>query len=276
MTVKIIESFIKGKKNNEELCEDGLVITKNYIAIIDGVTSKGNILWQKMTSGVYVKKLLIDAIKNMSPDLNAEDSITYLNTFIKEEYEKNNIYEYVKEHPEERLQANLIIFNISKNEIWMWGDCQALINKKLYHKEKKTDKILSEVRSLLIDLELKNGKTIEDIIENDIGREYILPLLKKSIVYNNTMGEYGCNVLDGFKIIPKNVIKIKVKENDEIVLASDGYPVLKNTLKESEEKLLEILKKDPLLIHIYKSTKGLQQCNISYDDRTYIKFIVDN
>jgi len=274
MSVKIIESFIKGKKNNKELCEDGLVITENYISIIDGVTSKGNTLWQNMTSGVYVKKLLINAINNMSPNLKAEDSILYLNTLIKEEYEKSNMYEYVKEHPEERLQANLIVFNISKNEIWMWGDCQALINKKLYHKEKKIDKILSEARSLLVDLELKNGKTVEDIIKNDTGRKYILPLLKQSIVYNNTIGEYGYNVLDGFEIMPKSVIKIKVKENDEIVLASDGYPVLKNSLKESEEKLLEILEKDPLLINIYKSTKGLQQGNISYDDRTYIKFVV--
>lgn len=274
MSVKIIESFIKGKKNNKELCEDGLVITENYISIIDGVTSKGNTLWQNMTSGVYVKKLLINAINNMSPNLNAEDSILYLNTLIKEEYEKSNMYEYVKEHPEERLQANLIVFNISKNEIWMWGDCQALINKKLYHKEKKIDKILSEARSLFVDLELKNGKTVKDIIKNDTGRKYILPLLKQSIVYNNTIGEYGCNVLDGFEIMPKSVIKIKVKENDEIVLASDGYPVLKNSLKESEEKLLEILEKDPLLINIYKSTKGLQQGNISYDDRTYIKFVV--
>lgn len=274
MSVKIIESFIKGKKNNKELCEDGLVITENYISIIDGVTSKGNTLWQNMTSGVYVKKLLINAINNMSPNLNAEDSIIYLNTLIKEEYKKSNMYEYVKEYPEERLQANLIVFNISKNEIWMWGDCQALINKKLYHKEKKIDKILSETRSLFVDLELKNGKTVEDIIKNDTGRKYILPLLKQSIVYNNTIGEYGCNVLDGFEIMPKSVIKIKVKENDEIVLASDGYPVLKNSLKESEEKLLEILEKDPLLINIYKSTKGLQQGNISYDDRTYIKFVV--
>ena len=274
MSVKIIESFIKGKKNNKELCEDGLVITENYISIIDGVTSKGNTLWQNMTSGVYVKKLLINAINNMSPNLNAEDSIIYLNTLIKEEYEKSNMYEYVKEYPEERLQANLIVFNISKNEIWMWGDCQALINKKLYHKEKKIDKILSEARSLFVDLELKNGKTVEDIIKNDTGRKYILPLLKQSIVYNNTIGEYGCNVLDRFEIMPKSLMKITLKENDEIVLASDGYPVLKNSLKESEEKLLEILEKDPLLINIYKSTKGLQQGNISYDDRTYIKFVV--
>lgn len=275
MSIKIIESFIKGKKDNADLCEDGLVITTNYIAVIDGVTSKGKILWDNKTSGVYVKSLLVEAIKKMSPNFDAKNCIEYLNSLIKDEYIKRNMCEIAKEHPEERLQANLILFNIKKNEIWLWGDCQTLVNNKLVHIEKKTDKILSEVRSLFIDLELKNGKSIKDITKNDTGRKYILPLLKQSIKYNNTAEEYGNNVLDGLNIIPENVIKINVNKDDEIILASDGYPFLKNTLEKSEEKLKEVLEKDPLLIHMYKSTKGLQEGNISYDDRTYIRFTVE-
>lgn len=275
MSVKIIESFIKGKKDNADLCEDGLVITDNYIAVIDGVTAKGKILWDNKTSGVYVKNLLVEAIKKMSSDLDAKNCIEHLNLLIKDEYIKRNMYEIAKECPEERLQANLILFNIKKNEIWLWGDCQALVNNKLIHIEKKTDKVLAEIRSLFIDLELKSGKSIGDITRNDTGREFILPLLKQSIKYNNTVGEYGSNVLDGFEIISENVTKINVNKNDEIILASDGYPFLMRTLEKSEEKLREVLKKDPLLIHIYKSTKGLQDGNISYDDRTYIKFIVE-
>lgn len=275
MSVKIIESFIKGKKDNADLCEDGLVITDNYISVIDGVTAKGKILWDNKTSGVYVKNLLVEAIKKMSSDLDAKNCIEYLNSLIKDEYIKRNMYEIAKECPEERLQANLVLFNIKKNEIWLWGDCQALVNNKLIHIEKKTDKVLAEIRSLFIDLELKSGKSIGDIIRNDTGREFILPLLKQSIKYNNTVGEYGSNVLDGFEIISENVTKINVNKNDEIILASDGYPFLMRTLEKSEEKLREVLKKDPLLIHIYKSTKGLQDGNISYDDRTYIKFIVE-
>ena len=89
------------------------------------------------------------------------------------------------------------------------------------------------------------------------------------------MGEYGCNVLDGFDIIAENIEIIKVDKNSQIVLASDGYPFLMNTLEKSEEKLKEVLEKDPLLIHMYKSTKGLKEGNISYDDRTYIRFIVE-
>ena len=275
MSVSIVEKYIKGKENIEEKCEDGLVITNDYIAVIDGVTAKGKMLWDNNSSGVFVKELLVKAIGSIKSNLNAQECMKYLNSLITAEYIKYDRYEIVKKHPEERLQANLVMFNIKKNEIWIWGDCQVLVNNKIFHKEKKTDKILSEVRSLFIDLELKNGKTIEDIKKNDSGREYILPLLKQSIKYNNTVGEYGCNVLDGFDIIAENIEIIKVDKNSQIVLASDGYPFLMNTLKKSEEKLKEILEKDPLLIHMYKSTKGLKEENISYDDRTYIRFIVE-
>jgi hypothetical protein len=275
MAIKILEKFILGKKNNPDLCEDGLVIINNYISIIDGVTSKGNILWNNKPSGVYAKEILTEAIKNMSDNLTAEEAINYLNLEIEKEYEKHNIYEYVKENPEERIQANLVIFSIKRNEIWAFGDCQMLINNKYFHEEKKIDKILSDVRSLFVDLELKNGKTIEELRREDSGREYILPLLKQSIKYNNSIGEYGYNVLDGFKIITERVTKISVNKKDIVILASDGYPILMNTLKESEEKLEEILNKDPLLVNMYKSTKGLQEGNVSYDDRAYIKFIIE-
>ena len=44
MSVSIVEKYIKGKENIEEKCEDGLVITNDYIAVIGGVTAKGKML----------------------------------------------------------------------------------------------------------------------------------------------------------------------------------------------------------------------------------------
>ena len=83
MSIKIVERFIKGKKDNEELCEDGLVITDNYISVIDGVTSKGKILWDNKTSGVYVKNLLVEAITKMSPNFDAKLMISFFDRFLK-------------------------------------------------------------------------------------------------------------------------------------------------------------------------------------------------
>lgn len=56
-----------------------------------------------------------------------------------------------------------------------------------------------------------------------------------------------------------------------IVLASDGYPYLKDSLEASEHALQGVLRDDPLLFRTYKATKGIQQGNLSFDDRAYVK-----
>ena len=46
---------------------------------------------------------------------------------------------------------------------------------------------------------------------------------------------------------------------------------MKDTLEGSEQALQEILRDDPLLFRQYKSTKGMKEGDISFDDRTYVK-----
>ena len=46
------------------------------------------------------------------------------------------------------------------------------------------------------------------------------------------------------------------------------------SLKESEDELAKIIATDPLCYKTYFSTKGLKKGNVSFDDRTYIRFKV--
>ena len=57
----------------------------------------------------------------------------------------------------------------------------------------------------------------------------------------------------------------------EIVLASDGYPRLMPTLRESEKELECLLAEDPLCIGDNIATKGLKVGQKSFDDRSYIR-----
>jgi len=270
--MKVIEKYIEGKYN-EEKCEDGIVINDNFIAIVDGATAQGNILWNGKTSGRFAMEIICNEIQQMNEEIDAYSAIEQLNNAIKNAYGNN--YNIAKEKYEERIIANVIIFSKYRNEIWIFGDCQCLINGSLIYNSKKTDIIFSEIRSLYINLELLNGMTKEEIMKKDIGREYILPLLKQSMKYANSGdSEYGYNTIDGFEIDSRKCIIKKVNLNDEIVLASDGYPYLKSTLKESEEELSRIIKNDPLCINLFKSTKGLASGNKTFDDRTYVRFIV--
>jgi glycerophosphoryl diester phosphodiesterase len=58
------------------------------------------------------------------------------------------------------------------------------------------------------------------------------------------------------------------------VLASDGYPYLKDTLIASEQALQELLQNDPMLFRDYKTTKSVQEGNLSFDDRAYLKILL--
>ena len=76
--------------------------------------------------------------------------------------------------------------------------------------------------------------------------------------------------MDGFEIDMNQVIVVPI-EADEIILASDGYPNLFDTLKESEFFLKKVINEDPMLIRLFKSTKGVQKGQDSFDDRAYVR-----
>lgn len=49
--IRIIEQF-QCPKSNLSQCEDKLIICEDYIAVADGATAKGSLLWDGMTSGL--------------------------------------------------------------------------------------------------------------------------------------------------------------------------------------------------------------------------------
>lgn len=280
--MRIIEQSIISKYPDQKLCEDGLFISDDFIAVADGVTTKGCLAWpsekdgqtaSSMTSGCYAKELILTALQTMPGHIDGASAIEYLNQSLA--HASQSRLHILEKQPSERLQAVVIIFSRVRREVWSFGDCQCIIDNRLYSESKRVDTLLSQVRSLYNQTELLLGRTTEDLCADDTGRQYILPLLGRQLLFANKGGEYGYDVLDGFSIRPENVIIPPAKSGSEIVLASDGYPELHSTLRESEAALTKIVDTDPLCIHDYKSTKGVVQGNVSFDDRTYIRFIAD-
>lgn len=271
ITVK--EKSVISKRADGTECEDGLFVNDDFICVVDGVTSKGKWTWDGHTSGYYAKELILKGMEKLPADISGEDAIAFLNNCISDGYTPERREEALH-NSDEKIQANLIIYSVNKKQIWCFGDCQCIINGKIFAHEKKIDVILSNMRSLYLELERICGKTEEELIEHDTGRDFILPILKKESLLENSGSEYDIVNLNGFDIDTTKLIKYYLLEGDEVVLASDGYPELKPTLKESERKLAEILDKDPLCYKEYLSTKGLKKGNASFDDRTYISFTV--
>lgn len=275
--MKVIESKIEGKKSPES-CEDGLVVTADFIAVIDGSTSKTpHHLSPDMKNGRYAMVLISEYIQHeLKPESTVEDFCEGVTSYIYNKvYRQQGIEEQMQAHPEERLTASAILYSKAKNEVWMVGDCQAIIDGKLYENNKPFEDIVARRRVELI----RQGFTPQE------ARKTIEPLLIQAMLegQNKTY-----TVIDGFPIYQKGMKVVSLNapqknvETDvadslplptkEIVLASDGYPFLKPTLTESEEALAHLLAYDPQCIHEFIATKGIVVGNKSFDDRTYIRF----
>ena len=289
--MKIIESSIKGKKS-PEACEDGMVVTDDFIAVIDGSTSKTpKHLNPDMKNGRYAMMLISEYIREeLKADASVDEFCQGVTAYIYNKvYEKLGVEERLKEHPEERLTASAILYSRIRNEVWMVGDCQAIIAGKLYENGKPYEEKIARKRVELIEQGLSPAEA----------RKQIEPLLIEAMLSGQNQ---TYTVIDGFPIYREGVKVVSVSDSSsvqdsvpasdsvpcsdsasasgtipssssEIVLASDGYPFLKPTLAASEAALAEQIANDPQNIHSFIATKGIVEGNKSFDDRTYIRFV---
>ena len=295
--MKIIESSIIGKKS-PEACEDGMVVTDDFIAVIDGSTSKTpKHLNPDMKNGRYAMMLISEYIQEeLKADASVDEFCQGVTAYIYNKvYEKLGVEERLKEHPEERLTASAILYSRTRNEVWMVGDCQAIIDGKLYENGKPYEEKIARKRVELIEQGLSPAEA----------RKQIEPLLIKAMLSGQNQ---TYTVIDGFPVYREGVKVVSVSDSSsvqdsvsssdscsvqdpvscsgsasasdtipssssEIVLASDGYPFLKPTLAASEAALAEQIANDPQNIRSFIATKGIVEGNKSFDDRTYIRFV---
>ena len=121
--MKIIESSIIGKKS-PEACEDGMVVTDDFIAVIDGSTSKTpKHLNPDVKNGRYAMMLISEYIREeLKTDASVDDFCQGVTAYIYNKvYEKLGVEERLKEHPEERLTASAILYSGQGMKYGWWA-----------------------------------------------------------------------------------------------------------------------------------------------------------
>ena len=263
--IKIVEKLLLGKNQEQELCEDGIFISDNFVAIIDGVTSKSSQRYEGKTSGRYARDVLLNALEDMPIHYDSNTALKYLNSKLPK---TENIFD-------DRIQAGLILYNDYKKEIWSYGDCICMIDNILHEIKGVIEGEIIGHRIDFLKEEIKNGKIINDLLDNDTGRLHIQDYIKDHWKYANTGHKYGYAVLDGISFNKKLVKIYDVVNSHEIVLASDGYPFLKSTLLGSENAIQELKDNDPLCMDIFKGSKGFYPNKNGFDDRAYVRFVIE-
>lgn len=257
--MKIEESYICGK-HTEADCEDGMVITPWFAAVIDGSTSKTpRRLDPTMKNGRLAMLIISQHIKTMPASTTMEQFCEGVTRRIANEYERHGVAERMGAHPEERLTASAIIYSVQRREVWMVGDCQAIVDNTFFDNAKPYEQHIATIRANMI----KEGMAPAD------ARRAIEPQLVEAMLQGQNTS-YA--VIDGTPIYMAGTRTVAVSH--AAVLTSDGYPFLHPTLKESEEALARQLADDPQNISSFVATKGLVEGNNSFDDRAYIRLTV--
>ena len=267
-------------KNPAKRSEDGIVVTPDFIAVIDGSTSKSrrrchrDYSLRKHSNGELAMLTLAAYIKKMPKDISCHQFCLGATQAVRRRYVKS-LLPHLAEHPEDRLTASVIVFSRLRRELWMVGDCQALLigtppsapdagkplPPQFFDNPKPYEQELAQRRADLI----RAGSTA------DAAREAIIPRMLETMQHQNN----GYSVVDGFAVDERHVRVIPLDFQPwHIILASDGYPFLCPTLAESEARLAEQREKDPLNIGPdFMATKAFIPGNNSFDDRAYISFI---
>lgn len=253
------------------MCEDAVVISDNYVAVVDGSTSKSPLRIDPLMSDGRLCMLTVSAfIRTMAPDISVEAFCRGVTTAVRNVYLSRSIdINRLRTNPTHRMAASTVVYSRHRQELWMIGDCQCIVGGHYYDNPKPYEERVAAIRADFIRKALAEGGKTEDFQTIDAGRQACLDELILACQEQNK----SFAVIDGFDIPLEHVKVINAEPNTEIILASDGYAFLYPTLRESEEALKQQLATDPLCVNSFIATKGLMKGRLSFDDRAYVRFV---
>lgn len=270
----VLENSVIGKTHCDNECEDGLVITDDFVAVIDGATDKTGLRYEGMTGGRYAMLACIDAVETAAADIDAKGMVERMSGILAERLPSDITLE-------ERPDAAVSIYSVLRREVWQVGDVgywHEGVEHTGIRTGKAVDHFFAGTRAAVLTTELIRGVSADELIKNDIGRETIREALTKQGLFRNNSeaGEWAYGAINGMHV-PHEFIEIHpiADEIDELVLASDGYPLIFPTFLETEQTLKELLTQDPLCIGPLRGTKGVKPGNSSFDDRSYVRICLN-
>lgn len=270
----VIEHFTCGKFADPARNEDALHVGEHFIAIIDGATAKSETLWDGMRSGRFASQALARSLAGLASDAKLDDAVEYLTAALRGELVARNLVDAVTREPVLRPTAAIAMFSRARHEVWRIGDCPVLVDGVSWPAAKSVDGLTAAARAYVLHAETRRGRTVADLVAHDVGRDVITPLLRYQGLFQNEpeRSEWGHCVIDGFAVPGWGRECLPCTAGAEIVLGSDGYPELAPTLAATEALLQQALQEDPLCIARLRSTKGVYPGQVSFDDRTYVRF----
>jgi hypothetical protein len=253
--VEIVEQFVAGKVAG--YCEDAVVVTGGHAAVIDGATDVTG-----RRGGLLAMTACRDALHKLPATVEAARAVAALTRELAGRLDPTL-------PAAERPSASVTVFSAARREVWQVGDV-GFWHPGLPPEQprKLIDEIAARFRAAFLAAEWAAGKTDDQ----DTARPVLRELIARQGALRNTVGPYAYAGVDGRPVPPELVVVHPVPADvTELVLASDGYPVIHPTLAGTESALSGLLAVDPWCVRQLLGTKGTMPGQASYDDRAYLR-----
>lgn len=275
--MRVVERFLQAKSGDNSKCEDRIVVGEYFVAVLDGATAKSAALLDGRTPGQLAVEIVGDCILNLPKGVNHKTAVLQLTACLSSHYRRRGLLKRLRTCPHERPAASIAMYSRLRREVWIVGECKALIGDIAVAHESGVDRVWSAARAIVLETAIARGRTVRSLRERDPGREFVRPgLVLQCLLQNAGPGfRYSYSEIDGFPVRNSGIRVLKIPTHvDELVLGSDGYPVLRSTLRKTEAALKRIIRLDPLCFRVYPSTKGVGLTDQSFDDRSYLRFSI--
>jgi hypothetical protein len=270
MVWSVIEEFVEGKMPGRT-CEDMIVTTSDFAAVIDGATDEtGGAQFDGRSGGRFAAETLASAITDLSPESTAREFADHLSsTLATAAAAADTGGRQSTRWP----SASLVCLSVARREIWRIGDCSFLVDGEPNLGTKRVDDAAYGFRSAINASLIASGTPLDEILTTDPGAGFARPLLDLQQQLTNHEGPWGYGCINGRRV-PDQFVEVFPTPTgvQEVVMASDGFPDLRTTLQASEVRLRELLEIDPAAIaELWAVGKALRPGANSVDDRAYLR-----
>lgn len=251
-------------KNRHSPNEDVVYIGDAFVAVVDGASSKlsrGEALVAN-TPGKAAAAAVVSALERLPVELDSGRAVEFISRTLRDCGLDRAV-----------AAASIAIFSTYREEIWLVGSA-SFVTDGLQHSNRPThEAAASKTRAAFTTALLRQGLSVEELRRTDPGRQVVLPLLSLEHHLRNVdlPGEYYFGMIDGTPVPERHIIVKKVdSQTNHIILASDGYPIVRSDLQATEREYLTAIGQDPLCITSHPQTKGVGVDALGFDDRSYV------